>query len=176
MWEGTTQIRQESTIQIGQKCRIVLIMEWTLTLKYDFCTSHRVKSWWLFKMGFFFFISVEQPVRLSFLTPEQKICVVLNINYNLAAELNTSALWLPTPKFSQILGDFGSDSTAGHCGLDSFLMFLISNKTLWWQRLCTMWIDPDMEKLWCQGCLRGFYLWWGKYHIPYIFFPWHSWL
>lgn len=59
-------------------------------------------------------------MRLSFLTPEQKICVVLNINCSLVAELNTSALWLPTPKSSQLLGEFGSDSIAGHCILDSF--------------------------------------------------------
>lgn len=54
-------------------------------------------------------------MRLSFLTPEQKNCVVMNINCNLVAELNISAFWLPTPKSFQLLGEFGSDSIAGHC-------------------------------------------------------------
>lgn len=79
---------------------------------------------------FLSFISAEQPVRLSFLTPEQKICVVPNISSNYVAELNTSALWLPTPKSSQLLGELGSDSAAGHCGLGSLLVFLISTMAL----------------------------------------------
>lgn len=52
-------------------------------------------------------------MRLSFLTPEQKICVVLSINCNLVAEIITSPFQLPTPKSSQLLGEFGSDSIAG---------------------------------------------------------------
>lgn len=125
------QIKQESTIQIEQKCKIILIFEWTvsyITVEHHTGSSH----YDLFNGIFFFklFVSVEQPMRLSFLTPEQKICVVLSINCNLVAEIITSAFQLPPPKSSQLLGEFESDSIAGHCGLDQFLMFLISNKTL----------------------------------------------